>query len=295
MIRSMTGFGTADVQCDQWTLRTEVRTVNHRDLQLSLRLPDAFHLREADLQKIIEKKIRRGHLYLALTCRPATDEAAMLVDHQRLAGYVAALRALAESEGLPLEVDLAELLRLPGALVDATTDVELRDTLWPHVVKAVAAATDALVEMREAEGANLRRQLDEIRRSIGTLVDTIEGERETVVVAYRDRLKERVTKLLAGTDVPVSEESLAREVAFYADRADVSEEIERLRSHLKQFGEALDADEGPVGRRMEFLGQEMLREASTMAAKVPGGVQVRQVLDLKSEIERLREQVRNVE
>jgi uncharacterized protein (TIGR00255 family) len=149
--------------------------------------------------------------------------------------------------------------------------------------------------MRRAEGANLWRELHEVCASVGKLVDSIEREQAGLVAAYRDRLKERVDRLLAGTDVQVNEESLAREVALYADRSDVSEEIARLRSHLEQFREALDGNETPVGRRMEFLGQEMLREASTMAAKIPAGAQVRQVLDLKNEIERLREQVRNVE
>jgi len=291
----MTGFGSAEVQCDQWSLLAEARTVNHRDLQLSLRLPDAFHLREFDLQKVIEKKIRRGHLYLALTCRPAAEAGDVLIDEQTLKGYLSALKRLAEAEGMSLQVELGSLLRLPGALKDVTTDETLRDRLWPHVVEVTEAAVDDLVEMRRAEGANLWRELHEICASVNKLVDAIEREQAGLVAAYRDRMKERIARLLAGTDVQIDEESLAREVALFADRSDVSEEIARLRSHIEQFRQALDGDEIPVGRRMEFLGQEMLREASTMAAKIPAGAQVRQVLELKSEIERLREQVRNVE
>ncbi|MCK4374902.1 MAG: DUF1732 domain-containing protein, partial [Candidatus Brocadiae bacterium] len=125
--------------------------------------------------------------------------------------------------------------------------------------------------------------------------DAVQQGRAALMVTYRDRLRERVERLLEGTEVPVNEDSLAREVAFFADRSDVSEEIERLRSHLAQLREALESEDAPVGRKIEFLGQEMLREANTMAAKVPAGAQVRQVLELKSEIERLREQARNVE
>jgi uncharacterized protein (TIGR00255 family) len=127
-------------------------------------------------------------------------------------------------------------------------------------------------------------------------VAEVEGMHPDLVAAYQDRLRERIEKLLAGQNVPLNEEALAREVALYADRSDVSEEIARVRSHLEQFREALAADDDePVGRRMEFLGQELLREASTTAAKVPGNTTVRSVLDMKSHIDRLREQVRNVE
>jgi uncharacterized protein (TIGR00255 family) len=295
MIKSMTGFGSAQVQCDEWTLRAEMRSVNHKDLQLSLRLPDAFHLKEFELQKIIEKKVHRGHVYLLLTCRPTSDESKMLVDTERLKGYLAALKTVADSEGLPVQIELGSLLRLPGALRDVTTDGELRDQLWPYVVEATAAAVDSLLEMRRAEGANLWRNLHEVCATVQGLVGQIECEQGEAVTSYRDRLKERVERLLAGTDVQIEEASLAREVAFYADRSDVSEEVARLRSHLEQFKEALDGGEEPVGRKMEFLGQEMLREASTMAAKIPAGVPVRRVLELKNEIEKLREQVRNAE
>jgi len=295
MIRSMTGFGIGEAHCDEWALRAEVRTVNHRDLQLSLRLPDAFHLKEYELQKLIEKEVHRGHLYLSLVCEPAA-EGEVLVDQQRLKAYVAALKGLAaDTQGVPVQVDLGSLLRLPGALRDVTTDAEMRDRLWPHVVAATERALEALVAMRRAEGAVLHAELHRLCSAVGELGAAIGHAQGALVAAYRDRLRERLAKLLDGTDVPLSEDLLAREVAVYADRSDVSEEIARLRSHLEQFAEALDGQEAPVGRKMEFLAQEMLREASTMAVKVASGPQVRQVLELKNEIERLRQQVRNVE
>jgi uncharacterized protein (TIGR00255 family) len=154
----------------------------------------------------------------------------------------------------------------------------------------------SLVEMRRAEGVNLHEQFKELTGSIGSLVDRIETEQGSFVPGYRDRLRERVARLLEGTGVEVKEDALAREVAVYADRSDVSEEIARLRSHLAQFAEALASEDAePVGRKMEFLGQEMLRESGTIAAKVPAGPQVECVLSLKSHVDRLREQVRNVE
>jgi uncharacterized protein (TIGR00255 family) len=150
--------------------------------------------------------------------------------------------------------------------------------------------------MRRAEGANLLEQFTSIAASLEELIDRIESAQSSFVEDYRDRLRRRVSRLLEDTTIVVEEDVLAREVALYADRSDVSEEIARLRSHLAQLGEALRSDAAaPVGRRMEFLGQEMLREAGTIAAKVPAGPQVEHVLELRSHVERLREQVRNVE
>ncbi len=296
MIRSMTGFGSAEARCGRWSIRVEARSVNQKDLRVSYRLPDSFRMKELELQKLIEPRIRRGHLYLTLECSPAGEESGVMLDERCLRGYVAAIKQVAESEGLPLEVDLAGVLRMPGVLVDVTTDEELREELWPAVARAVAEALDGLVAMRRAEGASLAAQLAELCEAVEGHVGDIEERQGDLVAEYRDRLRERLEKLLEGVDAPVSEETLARELAVYADRADVSEEVARLRSHAEQFRGALAADEQqPVGRKMDFLGQEMLREANTMAAKITAGLLVGRTLELKADIDRLREQARNVE
>ncbi|KPK64013.1 MAG: hypothetical protein AMK73_04860 [Planctomycetes bacterium SM23_32] len=294
MISSMTGFGAAEAQREGWTVVAEARSVNHKDLRLALRLPDAFQARQFEVQKLVEERLHRGHVYVEVTCRTAEGGAGALVDREQVRSYAAALREVAEAEGLPFQVDLASVLRLPGAVKDMTTDEDLRERLWPGVLEACGAALDALAQMRRTEGANLEAQLAGSCEAIESLTARIEAAQQGLVAAYRDRLRQRVERLLDGAGVPVNEESLAREVALFADRSDVSEEVVRLRSHLAQFGEALTA-EGPVGRKMEFLGQEMLREANTMAAKMASGPPVRDAVELKSEIDRLREQVRNVE
>ena len=295
MIRSMTGFGAAEVQLDQWTVQVELRSVNHRDMQVSFRLPDAFSLKEVELQKLVERHLHRGHIRFVLNARLKSGQTEVLVDAEQIEGYLHVLKGLAARQDVPAHLDLASLLRLPGVLRDVTTDEELRAQLWPSALEAAGAALEALVEMREAEGANLARQLRELCEAISECVAGIEAATADVTAAYRDRLEERVAKLLAGTGVPVNDDSLAREVAFFAERSDVSEEVARLRSHLDQFREALDGDEGAVGRRMEFLGQEMLREANTLAAKLPAGEQIRDAMELKGLVDRIREQVRNVE
>jgi uncharacterized protein (TIGR00255 family) len=295
MIRSMTGFGAAEVQSDQWTVRAELRSVNHRDLQVSFRLPDAFYAKEVELQKLLEQHVRRGHVRLTLAAQVKEGRADVLVDSGQLEGYLRVLKDLAARQDVPARLEFAALLRLPGVLRDVTTDPELHEQLWPAALEAIRAALAGLIEMRTAEGANLAAHLREVSDAVEEGVARIERAAPEVTAAYRDRLKERVEKLLAGTSVPVAEDSLAREVAFFAERSDVSEEVARLRSHLAQFREALDSDEEAVGRRLEFIGQEMLREANTMAAKLPAGDQIRDAMELKGQIDRVREQVRNVE
>jgi uncharacterized protein (TIGR00255 family) len=295
MIRSMTGFGRAERVSGEWLLHAEARSVNHKDLKISFRIPDAFRSGEIELQKLLEKWLRRGHVNFSLECQPRAGESAVLVDSQRVAQYVSALKQVAADQDIPFTIDLASVLRLPDVLRSMATDEALLKPLWPEVTAVAEAALAQLVSMREAEGANLRAQLEEVCRSVEGLVAGIEKDQARFVVAYRDRLRERIARLLEGTDAAVEEHSLAREVAYYADRCDISEELARLRSHVKQFRETLEADGEPVGRKMEFLGQEMLREAGTIGAKVPSEQQVPQVLELRTQIDRLREQVRNVE
>ena len=295
MIRSMTGFGSAEIHCDEWTVRVECRSVNHKELQLTFRMPDAFRLKEIELRRLVEARIRRGHAYVVLTCRPRVGQAENMVNEKAVREYVEMLKGVAEAADVPFQADLASLMRAPGVLKDVTTDEDLRDQLWPDVLAGCEQALDGLLEMRVTEGGNLAGQLRELCDGMTARIDAIAGGLGDAVAEYRDRLRERLKRLLEGVDTPVSEDALARETAYYAERSDVSEEIERLRSHLAQMAEALDGSDEPVGRKMEFLGQEMLREANTMAAKIPAGDQVAEVLELKGDVERLREQARNVE
>ena len=295
MISSMTGFGTGERAGEQWLVGVEVRSVNRKDLQVSLRLPDEFALKETELRKLIGRVVHRGHLYVSVACDPRTDREGVLVDEQRAADYLRCLKRVASRLDVPLRVDPASVLSLPGVLRDVSGDQQLREPVWADIVAATAEAVDGLVQMRRAEGENLGRQLGELCERISDLTDRIEEAQGGFLQGYRERLRQRIERLLEGTEAELDQQSLEREVALYAERSDVSEEIARLRSHVDQFREALGGPAEPVGRKMEFIGQEMLREAGTMAAKVPAGEQVREVLDLKTTIEQLREQVRNVE
>ncbi len=295
MIRSMTGFGSAERHCEQWTVRVECRSVNHKELQVTFRMPDAFRLKEIELRRLVEARMRRGHAYVVLTCQPRAGQSQSMVNEKAVRDYVEMLKGVAEAADIPFRMDLASLIRAPGVMKDMATDEDLRDDLWPDVLAACEQALDGLLEMRVTEGENLARQLRGLCDGMTARIDAVAGGLGDAVAEYRDRLAARLQRLLEGVDTPVSEEALARETAYYAERSDVSEEIERLRSHLAQMAEALDGGDEPVGRKMEFLGQEMLREANTMAAKIPAGELVAEVLELKGDVERLREQARNVE
>ncbi len=295
MIRSMTGFGTAEKATGQWLLRVEVRSVNRKDLHVSFRLPESFRLKESELQKLIENKLHRGQVYLSVSCESRAGESPALLNTERLRGYLRGLKQVAAEEDVPVQIDLANLLRLPEAIRDVETETELRDALWEDVVAVTETAVDRLVGMRRAEGRNLARQLGELCETIEELVAGMEELQQGFVEQYRDRLRKRIDALLEDAEVAVDEAVLAREAAVYADRSDVSEEITRLRSHLEQFRAGLREAEEPVGRKMEFIGQEMLREANTIASKAPAGEDVGEMIELKSAIDRLREQVSNVE
>jgi len=291
----MTGFGSAERVWEQWTIRAEVRSVNHSDLKLSISLPSMLRMKETELARLVQERAGRGHLYIALTCTLAEEALEILVDKRRLSSYMRLLKKLADQEGVPLHVELSRAISLPGIVSTDTLPPEAREALWQQVAETALEAVDGLVETREAEGRNLAAHLAAVCASIHRRIDAIASEVAVAVRDYQQRLTERVGRLLRESPVTVDEHALAREVAVLAERSDVSEEIARIRSHLEQFDAALDSENDPVGRKLGFVAQEMLREANTMAAKLPAGELVKEVVEIKTDVQRLREQVRNVE
>lgn len=295
MILSMTGFGAAERTWEQWAIRVEARSVNNPDLRLSIRLPDTLRLRESDIAAAARSKVSRGHLYISVTCEPTETAIGQFADKDRLRAYVRLVKAAADEEGVAVSADVGALMSLPGVLNPNALPADVREALWDNVMQTVAAALDALLELRRSEGANLGAQLLRVCGEIGEGVDEVGAGAAKCLDEYRARLAGRVKQLMEGAPSPADEDVIAREVAILAEKSDVSEEITRLRSHLKQFGTHMEADGDPVGKPLEFLAQEMLREANTMAAKLPTGEQVQQAIRIKTSVHRLREQVRNVE
>ncbi|MDP6107271.1 MAG: YicC/YloC family endoribonuclease [Candidatus Brocadiia bacterium] len=295
MIRSMTGFGSAERTWQKWAIRAEARSVNHSEFKLSVRLPEMLRLRESELNAVTKETVARGHVYVMASCEPAEAAVDLLVDRERLAAYLRVAKEVAAQEGVPVNIDAGSLIALPGIISTETYEPDDRDALWEKVKDAVRDALGVMVTMREAEGRNLCDQLQELCASIRSRMDSLDAETEGFLRRHRARLSERVRQLLEGVPTPADEAAIAREIAIQAERSDVSEEITRMHSHLQQMEAHLDGGGEPVGRALEFLAQEMLREANTTAAKLPGGEQVQQVIQIKSDVQRLREQARNVE
>jgi len=295
MILSMTGYGAAEKASAEWSVRAEARSVNHSDLRVVVHLPEMLRLRESDLVNLVHARLARGHVTVDVRCNLAESALGMMVDRQRLRGYVNLAREIAHAEGAQLQVELGSVLALPGVMGADFLPDQVREGLWPLVVEVSVAALDGLAQMRRAEGQNLAVQIEAICQAILERTARLGERTEECLRASQARLVERVRRLLEGTGVVPDADALAREVAVLAERSDVSEELARINSHVQQFREAMGSAGEPVGKKLEFLVQEMLREANTMAAKLPSGELVREAVEVKTDVHRLREQVRNVE
>jgi uncharacterized protein (TIGR00255 family) len=285
----MTGFGRARVEEGTAVAVVEARAVNHRFLDVRLRLPPALQDHASRIEEPARKRLVRGRIELSARLESRGGEVALQRDRAESAyrALVELRDALAPSEPVPLSL----LSAVPDLFAQSTDRDE------EHVARAVgraaAEACDALIAMRETEGEQLARDMGERLQRVRELAATIRPRVPAVVEEYRERLTARVERLLSGTEVQLDPTRIAHEVALIADRADIEEELTRLNSHAEQL-ESLLTVEGPVGRKTEFLLQELGREVNTIGSKV-GDVEItRHVLELKSEIERMREQVQNV-
>jgi uncharacterized protein (TIGR00255 family) len=287
----MTGFGAADGVVAGMRVGAELRSVNHRFFNPSLKLPSMLARFEGDVREAMRRRIPRGHV--TLTVRIDRDAAAAAaIDEARFASYVAQLRALKERHGLGGEIDLATVMRMPEVFAsgDEPPPIDRSDEL----VAVVESAIGALMAMRAEEGARLAAYLGERVDVIASAVDRLERRAPERLVEQRERLRAAVQELAGG--VAVDPQRLAQEVAILADRMDVGEELARFRSHLASFREALTGgSEEPVGKRLGFLLQELLREANTTGSKANDVAMLADVMLIKEEIERIREQVENLE
>jgi uncharacterized protein (TIGR00255 family) len=291
MIRSMTGFGSAEGDVGGSRVSVEVRTVNHRFFNPSVKLPSAFSRWEAEVRESLRKHIARGHVTISAHIeRPESVGAA--IDEEKFAAHAAALRALRDRHGLEGEIDVATVLRMPDVI--RTSAEEPAEGTAGELVAIVEAAAGELTKMREAEGARMASVLLERMALIEESLGRIAVRAPERIVAQRDRLRENVKVLAEG--IAVDEQRLAQEIAILADRLDVGEEIDRFRAHIAAFRDVLSPkDREPVGKRLGFILQEMLREANTTGSKANDTLIQRDVLLIKEELERIREQVENVE
>jgi len=292
MLRSMTGFGAAASEAQGAALRVEVRSVNHRHLALKTRLPEPFSALEPEIETRVRARCERGSVSVSLLSEQTGAAAAARLDHELARRYRQELAELAAELALDPAVSLDTLVGLPGVVVAPQPDAD-GEELHAAALALVDEALERMLAMREAEGRALAADLRKHARGLAQIATRIEKRMPRVVSAHRAALAKRLAALLGGK-TPVAREDLAREVALLADRLDVSEELARLASHLEQLESSL-AKGGRIGRQLDFLVQEIFREVNTIGSKCSDATVAHWVVDAKTNVERLREQVQNVE
>jgi uncharacterized protein (TIGR00255 family) len=292
----MTGYGEARHESEALTLGIELRAVNNRYLKVSLRATEPYHLLEPEFEKVIRKTVRRGTLQVHLHVRRQASPQDFQINTVALESYLGQLRQVSDQLGLRDrgEALLAQVLALPGVVPEpglAKLDLEGE---WPLIERVLERGLGQLQGMRQEEGRAMAQELLQHRDQIASHLNCIRERCPHVGTAYRDRLYERVRNLLAELDVKIDRSDLIKEVAIYAERSDIAEEVTRLASHLDQFQDFMNEPES-TGRKLEFLTQEMFREANTIGSKA-GEVEIsRHVVEIKGTLEKIRELVQNIE
>ncbi len=295
----MTGHGRAELASGGVKIAVELRAVNHRQFEARLDLPPVLTAIEADVRARLHERIARGYV----TCRVQLDvsartrRAAFHVDYDLAAAFVGRLRQAGQKLGLKDDLTVSALLSMPGLVTSADVPVKL-DKFAPQAIKCLDQALKSFLAMRAVEGRELGRDIQARLRVLGGIVDRIAGRAPEVAETYHQALLARLQK--AGVPLGQGDDRLIREVALFADRSDITEEVTRLHSHLKQAREQLAsvapaASATPVGRTLDFILQEMFREINTIGSKANDADTSRMVIKAKAELERIREQVQNVE
>jgi uncharacterized protein (TIGR00255 family) len=298
LIRSMTGFGDASTQADGVHYSVELRSLNNKYFKCSVRLPDVFQGMEAELEARLRKRVSRGSFTLTIKFKSGDSQAVSRVNDEAIMAYLGHLETIhAKIQDRAVQIDLTQLLALPGVLQPAQDEVSLVAKSRPVVAKLVDEATDRLLAMRVTEGQALA---DDLLKHLDLIMERMKqiGERAPLVIEqYHERLRGRMDELLSKAELKADETLLIREVAVFAERADISEEVTRMAGHVAQFQEIIRSgkDSEPVGRTLDFLAQEMLREANTIGSKSNDAQISRAMIEAKTAIDRIKEQVQNAE
>ncbi len=293
-MKSMTGYGRGDCSQDGFKITVEVNSVNRKQSEISVNLPREMEMLEAQIRDIINREIARGRLVVRVSLHSGANKlsARMHLNIPLAKAYARELNRLSKQLKLPGPVTLDQLARAPGVFQTDEQIAEEED-FWPSVQKALKQALATMIQMREREGAHLAQDLSARIAAMRKAVNKIQSHAPGVAKRYRQQLMDRIQS--AGLEAPgVEDERLLKEIVYFADRSDISEELTRLQSHFKQFEDCRKSRE-PVGRMLDFLAQEMNREANTIGSKANDSLISRQVVALKAELEKFREQAQNVE
>ena len=292
MILSMTGFGEVLHEEDGHSYHIEIRSVNNRYFKASIRLPEEFAFLETALEQLLRQKLQRGSITMRLYLRDLSASAAQDLNLAAIERYVAQLKGIA-SATTGAHIDLGMLATLPGVCQPHELSEKERQHGEELVYRLAEQAVERVVEMRSTEGRALAEELRQHCDLIQTHVEAIVTYVPGMMTSYRDRLKARIEELLTNSNIQLAQDDLLKEVSIYAERSDVSEELARLTSHLQQFREGLTSSEA-AGRKMDFIAQEMLREANTIGSKAGDAEVARHVIEIKGAIDRIKEQVQNI-
>ncbi len=292
-MKSMTGFGRGAVSNENFAVAVEIKTVNNRFLDLNLRISNELQSLEANLKRAIQSRLSRGRVDVFVNYE-RTSEIVYELNRPLITGYISALKQMQTEFNLTGEPDFNYIARLPNALQPKAED--LSEEFTAAIETAVNLALNELEQMREVEGESLKTDLENLLSEIESHLPKIESESANVADEYAQRLKKRIENFLSKSDsqIEVDQGRLAQEVAYLADKSDIAEEITRLKSHIEQY-RGIIAEEKEVGKRLDFLTQELNREANTIASKTNNLTVKESALQIKSAIEKIREQIQNVE
>ncbi len=298
MIRSMTGFGDASTQSDGVHYSVELRSLNNKYFKCGIRLPELFQGMEAELEAQLRKRVSRGSFTLTVKFKAGDERSISRVNEDAIMSYLDHLETIhAKIQDRAVQIDLTQLMALPGVLQPAEDEAVFIAKAKPVVAILVDEAIDRLLAMRATEGNTLAEDLLKHLDQVQDRMQQIGKRAPLVIEEYQERLRARMDELLSKAELKADEGMLIREVAVFAERADISEEVSRMAGHVEQFQEIIrnGKDDEPVGRTMDFLAQEMLREANTIGSKSNDATISRSMIEAKSAIDRIKEQVQNVE
>lgn len=290
----MTGYGEVRRSGDGFELTIEVRSVNNRFLKISSKVSEEITHLQNELEEEIHRHVERGSIYLIVIFRATRFTDLYEIDEALLRKYWTRLRKFRRDFAKDQEILLKDLLLLPGVVRGEENQIQEKEAILPVARKGVRDAVKVMIAMREREGVNLEREFRSGEKRLRQLLRKVAEGQPGALLDYQKKLEERVGRLLSNREMVLSPQDLLREVAILAERADISEELARLTSHLDQFAESLEARE-PVGRKLDFLVQEMFRESNTMASKSISPDMSRHIVEIKTEVDRLKEQIQNIE
>ncbi len=291
MIKSMTGYGKGNISENLRNYQVEIKSVNHRYLDISVKMPRVLSYLEEDVKKVISSKVKRGKIDVFITFENSSTEGKEIKINNEIAKmYINQLKQLAEEENILANIEVTEISKYPDVLsIQNTQDDE---QIKKELIEATTIATDKLVQMRQVEGSKMAKDLLKRIEKINQKIEKISELSTGLIEEYVVKLENRIKEILKNQEI--DESRLAQEVVIYADKCSIEEEVTRLKSHISQFKELINSDDA-VGKKLDFIIQEMNRETNTIGSKANNLEITNGVIDIKTEIENIREQVQNIE